>query len=348
MRLNGHVHAAVDLACAQREQGHVTAIASAGGDFDGLLQQNGVETFHLSHERRPAAVLGSVSSLSKLMGIWKPDVVHAHMATSAVIARIPCTLHRIPLITTVHNEFERSAILMGLGTRVIAVSRAVGASMRKRGVPDSRLDVVLNGTIGSARQAGKARDPQPLGPNAIVFVGGLHPRKGLAVLLAAFEAVFSRRPDARLYIVGGGPSEQDYRDSAARLAAAEAITFTGPIDDPYSYMLGAAIFVLPSLADPAPLVISEAREAGCAVIASDVDGIPELLERGDAGRLTPPSDSAALSAAILELLEDRAELEKWRDNSQINIEYLTIGRVAKDTTAVYLRAGARNSTGIGN
>ena len=149
-RLNGHVHAAVDLACAQAALGHEVAVCSAGGSFDGLLAANGVGVIHLDQERRPSTAARAVAGLVRHVRRGRFDVVHAHMMTSALLAWPACRLARIPLVTTVHNEFQRSAVLMGIGTRVIAVSGAVGRSMARRGVPRSRLRVVLNGTIGAA------------------------------------------------------------------------------------------------------------------------------------------------------------------------------------------------------
>ena len=113
------------------------------------------------------------------------------------------------------------------------------------------------------------------------------------------------------------------------------MTFAGAVEDPHPYLLGADIFVLPSHADPAPLVLSEAREAGCAVVATAVDGIPELLESGAAGLLVPPRDPGQLAATLLKLLNDPAELAAWRRNSGIDLDRLGIERVARDTLAVY-------------
>jgi glycosyltransferase involved in cell wall biosynthesis len=301
MRMNGHVHAAVDLACAQAKLGHAVAVASGGGDFDALLGTNGVRCFVVSHER----------------GI---------------------EMLRRPLITTVHNEFQKSSLLMGLGTRVIAVSSAVGQSMQKRGIPRARLDVVLNGTIGSARFEGKNRTPRLLKTPTILFVGGLHPRKGLPDLFAAFEIVYKKNPNAYLHIIGGGPYYDEYTGLANSMDCKSAVTFAGVEDDPIPFMMGADIFVLPSHADPAPLVLSEAREAGCAIVATDVDGIPELLEQGKAGILIPPRDPSKLADVLCTLLENSDTLQKWRTNSQYNIEYLRIERVARETLAVYTTA----------
>jgi hypothetical protein len=108
------------------------------------------------------------------------------MVTSAGLAFIFRHFKKFKLVTTVHNEFEKSAILMGLGDRVIAVSEAVAKTMEKRGVKRSKLRVILNGTIGSPELSSESPPAQILNHPAITFVGGLHPRKG------------HRRPDQRL------------------------------------------------------------------------------------------------------------------------------------------------------
>lgn len=339
-RLNGHVHAAVDLACAQSKLGHQVAVASEGGDFDGLLRSHGIETMVVAHERRALPLAKGLIQLARSVHRWDAEVVHAHMMTSAVLAYPICQLARIPLVTTVHNEFEKSAILMGLGTRVIAVSAAVRASMERRGISKSKLHVILNGTIGSARFAGKRRVAHDLDKPAIVFLGGMHPRKGIPDLLAAFDIVHRACPSAKLYIVGGGPMQEEYAALARARPCASAVTFLGAQDDAFPFLMGADVFVLPSHADPAPLVVSEAREAGCAIVATHVDGIPEMLEGGRAGILLPPRDPSAFAAAVLSLIDQPDELRKWRANSQINIDHMRIERVADDTLSVYRAAGA--------
>jgi len=342
-RLNGHVHAAVDLACAQVKLGHEVYMANEGGDFDKLLSANGIKTIFIPHQRKIPQLFKALFGLRRAIGRYDVDVVHAHMMTSAVIAFPICKLRGIPLITTVHNEFEKSATLMGLGTRVIAVSDVVGASMQRRGVHPSKLKVVLNGTIGSSRSTGRSEEPKSLRSPSILFVGGLHPRKGLPDLLNAFEIVHQTYPSAHLYIVGDGPLREEYKAEAAALRSARDITFIGATTDPYPYMLGADIFVLPSHADPAPLVLSEAREAGCAVVGTSVDGIPQLLEHGKAGLLVPPRDPDVLADILGQLLEAPARLSEWRQKSQFRIEHLTIERVARETLDVY--ASARSPAG---
>jgi glycosyltransferase involved in cell wall biosynthesis len=210
--------------------------------------------------------------------------------------------------------------------------------MRKRGIPQSRIRVVLNGTIGAARLDQKDRAPASLLSPAIIFVGGLHPRKGLSDLFSAFDMVYGVLGTGHLYIVGDGPHREQYAAQVSSMGCASAVTFMGAQDNPFPFLSGADVFVLPSHADPAPLVLSEAREAGCAIVATDVDGIPELLEHGHAGVLVPARNPQRLAEVLRSLLQDREAVLEWKRKSQFNLEFLTIDRVARQTLAIYQEA----------
>jgi len=337
-RQNGHVHVAVDLACVQAQMGHSVSIASAGGDFDALFAQYAVRHFVIDQQRRPLNLLKAITAFGRVSAEVEPEIVHAHMMTSAGLAWPWRKLKGFKLITTVHNEFERGAIIMGLGDRVIAVSNVVKESMRQRGIPAAKLRVVLNGTLGSPRLP-RTRPPAALlNRPAIVFVGGLHPRKAVDHLIRAFDMVRSKMSDVTLYIVGYGPNRLEYEALTRQLGCGERVKFCGSARDPRPYLLGCDIFVLASHADPAPLVIAEAREAGCAIIGTAVDGIPEMLEHGRAGMLVPPGDKEALANAIASLIEDKERLSLMRVRSQHNIAHMSVQRVASETLDVYRNA----------
>jgi glycosyltransferase involved in cell wall biosynthesis len=332
-RLNGHVHAAVDLACAQAASGHKVAVVSGGGSFDTLLAASNVEIIRVDQRRHPIIAVKAIAALTKLMRRF--DVVHAHMMTSALLCLPASKMTGVPLVTTVHNEFERSAIAMGVGRRVIAVSGAVARSMELRGIPASRLRVVLNGTIGSPRHAKPPGPPAHLGSPSILSVGGLHPRKGIPDLLSAFAIAAATVPSAKLHIVGTGPCETEYRDIAAAMPCASAITFHGGQDDPRPWFRGADVFVLASHAEPAGLVLSEACEAGCAIVASNVDGIPEMLDGGRAGVLIPPKNPEMLAEALIKLLTTPNALTEWKLRAIANSSRMSLDRVLEQTLAVY-------------
>ena len=136
-------------------------------------------------------------------------------------------------------------------------------------------------------------------------------------------------------MVGNGPDRAAFETQAAATAVPQRIHFEGFQREPQGYLRAADIFVLASHADPAPLVLTEAREAGCAIVATAVDGIPELLDGGAAGVLVPPRDPKALAAAIVRLLDAPGEIDIWRARARRNLGPFTVERVARETTAIY-------------
>lgn len=339
---NGMVTAAVDLTCAQADLGHTVALCSAPGDFDSLLAEKGVETFDLSAYANGAKFFTALPGLLTAIRKFRPDVVHAHMIAAAILVWPICKVAGIPLVTCVQNSFSKYAAVMRIGDRVITGAHIIAEDMARRGIPKARLRPILNGTLGSARQERILAASPPSGAAidftirkpAIVTACGLHARKGVPDLIAGFKAAQAVMPEINLYIFGGGPDEVAYR----ALASAEGpsnIVFCGQTPVLRPFLEQADIFVLASLADPAPLVICEAREAGLAVIATDVDGIPELLAYGEAGILVKPSAPAEITEKILMLLGEPGQLAAWKAKSQHDIGRLRVERVARESVDVY-------------
>jgi glycosyltransferase involved in cell wall biosynthesis len=241
------------------------------------------------------------------------------------------------MVTCVQNSFSKYAGLMKVGDRVITGCQVVADDMTRRGVPLDKLRPILNGTIGSARQAPSDGDEfaNPFQHPAIVTFCGMHWRKGVPDLIAGFQLARQTRPELNLYLFGEGPNLDEYRQLVNAENAAH-ITFCSPVPNAKPYLRAADAFVLASLADPAPLVICEAREAGLAVVATRVDGIPELLEDGRAGILVDARAPEQIAEKLIYLFSDPSHLRTWRENSQILIDRLEVRRVAEQSVEVYL------------
>lgn len=147
----------------------------------------------------------------------------------------------------------------------------------------------------------------------LLYVGRLTPVKGVHVLIAAFRDVHRRHPETRLIVAGssffGGAARTAYERELEALAApvGEAIVFTGFLPHEQLRYLYAAVdaLVVPSVwQEPQGLVALEAMASGTLVISSAVGGIPELLQDRVNGLLVPPSDPAALAAAMCAALDD--------------------------------------------
>ncbi len=335
---NGIVHVAVDLACVQARDGHEVWVASKGGAYEALLARYGVRHVQLDQGRRPLTLLRALFALRRLLANAAPDIVHAHMVTGLLLARMLRPFARWRLVASVHNEWQSSSTLMKLADRVIVMSEDAVGRLAARGMPRATLRPVRNGTVGSPRLLDEAEVGAGLLQPAIVTVAGLYERKGIGELISAFESLAGLHPAAQLYLIGEGPDRARFEAQAAATAAADRIHFLGFQPSPRPYLRDAAVFVLASRAEPGGLVLPEARDCGCAIVATAVDGSPELLDGGRAGLLVPAQDVPALASAITRLLDDPAERERWRAAARANLDWLTIERQHRETLAVYVEA----------
>jgi glycosyltransferase involved in cell wall biosynthesis len=339
---NGVTNVVIDLACLQAKMGHEVLILSEGGDYKKLLEEYNVRHIELPHlglKRYPFKLLKTAVQYRTIVSTFKPDIVHAHQIAGIEFAKFCRFGFKYHLISTVHCEFEKRAKVLGWADLVIAVSAANAHTLNQRGIPRKKLRVVTNGTLGSPRtQQLKDSPPLALKHPAISTVAGMNIRKGIAELIMAFEEVALSFPEANLYLVGDGPDRAIFESQAKSISVGDRIHFEGFQPHAYRYLLDTDIFVLASHQDPSPLVIPEAREAGCAIIASKVDGIPEALDGGNAGLLVEPKNSHALATAIKCLLEKPEVLKQWRDKAKTNLERMSALRVNEEILAVYQEA----------
>ncbi len=104
---NGIVNVAVDLACLQAKTGQEVGVVSAGGEYEALLTRYGVRHFQLDQARKPINFIKASRRYRAIVQEFQPDIVHAHMMTGVVLARVLRSRSRYALVSTVHNEFQR-------------------------------------------------------------------------------------------------------------------------------------------------------------------------------------------------------------------------------------------------
>jgi glycosyltransferase involved in cell wall biosynthesis len=151
--------------------------------------------------------------------------------------------------------------------------------------------------------------PVPGRPDSplIVAVSRHDPRKGVDVLLRALGRLQAMGVRFRACLVGGGMLLGEHRRLAASLRLDGTVALTGWVPDSYPYLERASVFVLPSLQEGSgSLSLLEAMQAGVAIVASNLDGIPEDVADGVSALLVPPGDADALAAALRRVLEDAA------------------------------------------
>jgi glycosyltransferase involved in cell wall biosynthesis len=337
---HGNVHVAVDLACAQARRGHQVVFASAGGFYEPLLRACGVDHLRIvQNHRKPVAFLRAIWAVAQISRRRRMDVLHAHMMSGALAGFVASRIAGIPLVTTVHNSFDRHSALMRLGDRVVAVSAAERDLLIGRGYKPARVDVVLNGPNGTAREGlGSADDGPQLRRPCVTTVCGLHRRKGVFDLIPAFAAASRDLPQWRLYIAGEGPDRAALETYTRDSGLQDRVIFLGSVSSARPVLEHSDIFVLASYADPCSLAVAEARAAGCAIIATKVGGTPELLEFGRAGKLVAPGNPEQLAFELRQLMTNEAERAAFRLAAKRGAEFFSIERVVDDYDAVYQRA----------
>ncbi|MBA4374050.1 MAG: hypothetical protein C0402_14460 [Thermodesulfovibrio sp.] len=213
---------------------------------------------------------------------------------------------------------------------MIAVSHSVRLELEQSGIKKTLIREITNGVpVEKIRKYLPERESTRLEigylPDDLVigFAGRLHPEKGLIFLVKAFQEICRRHPRARLLIVGDGPELQTVRQAGTEMGLDNRIRFTGRVEPVYRMYAAMDIFVMPSICQEAfGFAAAEAMAMGRPVIASAAGGLTELLTHEIDGLLVPPGDADALTAALLRLIENPADLQRFSSAGQEKITRL--------------------------
>jgi glycosyltransferase involved in cell wall biosynthesis len=250
----------------------------------------------------------------------RPDVVHLHFCAFYVPFFVIARLLGVAIVGTYHvsggpapsTPLRRSlkrlrrALCGGALKRITAVSESARAKFIADYLEDPRrVTIVYNGI------APAFPEPRNVATHAaprIAFVGALIREKGVDVAIHALATVRRTLAGATLTIVGDGPERDRLERLAAAMGVEHSVSFRGLRDDVPAILADHDIAVVPSTWHEAfGLVLLEAMSADCAVVASNIGGIPEIIRDGIDGVLVPPADVDALAAAIVQLWSSPAE-----------------------------------------
>lgn len=279
----------------------------------------------LGHRNADAFLVGIRRTVRRIHAGWPIDVIHAHMMVPDgwAAARMGHELG-VPAVGTAHRADVLDVPAQGAKARmrvaeaiqtldaVVTVSRAIGDAADAIARPRRPITVVPNGADAQVflpRDAAEARRRLGIaeqGP-VIAYVGKLVPRKGVDTLVEAMGILAARAAGApRLVMAGIGGLREPLERRAAELGVADRITWLGkvPHDDVGWVMSAGDVFVLPSLSEGLPTVVCEAMACGLPVVATAVDGTPEIVDDPATGLLVQPHDAGGLAAALARVLDD--------------------------------------------
>lgn len=246
------------------------------------------------------------------------DVVHAHGLRAGLDAGVAARAGRVRSLLTVHNLvraeivgpvraslYRRAeAAAVWATDRTFAVSediaRHLRASIPKKADSIEVMYLGIGGSPATQRSRDAIRSSLLLGnEKLIVTAARLAPQKSLEVML---RALHNLPRNVRLVVVGEGPLRRPLEERARLLGVDDRVRFLGFRADAIDYIAAADAFCLSSVWEGIPLAAQEAILLGVPVVATDVGGMRELISNKVSGRLVPPGDAEALSAALEDVI----------------------------------------------
>jgi glycosyltransferase involved in cell wall biosynthesis len=263
------------------------------------------------------------STLTALLGVINRkqiDILHLHGYGATTFGRIAAGLRRIPVILHEHANltdtpwFQKvaDAVLEPETDIALAVSQSTADFVIKaRQLPPDKVKVVYLGVPmeefsrpRSPSEVAAARAELGVKPDEFVIgsVTRLHESKGNSFLVDAAKLVVGQRPNARFIVIGEGPLQPELEAQARRLGLGDRFAFAGFAKDVARVVSAFDLSAFPSLWEGTPLTVFEALAMGKTIVATDADGLVDVLTHEEDAVIVPRRNADALSDAILRLM----------------------------------------------
>jgi phosphatidylinositol alpha-mannosyltransferase len=273
------------------------------------------------------------------------DVLHVHEPAAPSLSLLACWLASGPIVATMHTANPRSRVLLATYPVLrsalekidgrIAVSEAARTTLVEHLGGDAVL--IPNGVATHRFLHAEPLDGWPGSGGSIGFLGRMdEPRKGLSVLLKAFEILGPQRPGLRVLVAGPG----DIAEARQRIPASlrDRVVFTGEVEDEDKARVlhSVDVFCSPNTGGESfGIVTAEAMAAGAPIVASDIDAFRSVLRGGAAGELFAVGDPADLARAAARLLDDPQRREELSQAALRAVATYDWSVVAKEVLSVY-------------
>ena len=302
------------------------------GEFAEDARKLGIDTCVM--EVSVGAAIGRLTQMIRDEGF---QIVHCHGARANLTGAILRRKIRVPIVTTVHSDYRLdylgrplhrltygtiNTVALRMFDYHIGVSDAMAQLLISRGFDPQTMFAIYNGvdftpvTPKLDRAAYLRSVGMEVQADTVVFgiAARLDPVKDMATLIRGFAIAVKKHPNIRLLIAGEGEQRQMLEELAAQLCPAGTVVFAGWVTDMDSFYHALDVNTLTSLSETFPYAITEGARMRCATIASNVGGIPYIIEHGVTGLLFEPQNAEALGTCMIRLAESRAMRDQLGEN----------------------------------
>ena len=345
----------VNLAKGLKAKNIEVSVASSGGELVGLLQESRITHFKIGVKTKCEFNPKLIIAFFKLFAFIRKnniDVIHAQTRVAQVLGFLLSGFSGASYVTTCHGFFKKQRISRrlfgGWGTHVIAISDAVREHLVKDfKVSAGSVSLIYNGVDSEAFSRKIAEDVKGNLRSRIGFdrspiigsVSRLSPVKGQRYLLFAMKDILKEMPEARLLLVGEGPSKEYLMELAKKLGIESDVFFAKSTTETARFLSIIDVFVFYSLEEGLGLSLLEAMAAGKPCVASDVGGVSSIVEDNVTGILVPPKDPHVLKEAIIKVLKDKGLKLKLARNAQALVkDKFSLDKMINGVIDVYQKA----------
>jgi glycosyltransferase involved in cell wall biosynthesis len=290
------------------------------------------------------------------------DILHTHGGIAGLWGRWASVKRKTPIVVHtlhgIHYLHYRNKALRFLSIRlerhlsrrtdaVVFVSEAdLKEGERHKLAPGMKRVLIKNGidmtrfreTDISEKAKKDVKWRLNLDPPIVGTIARLHRQKGIIDLIRAAGQIHRGSPGTKIVVVGGGPLERTLRAEAQKLGLERFFVMLGERIDARELLSLFDIFALSSLWEGLPLALLEAAAMGKPIVATDIDGVREVIQDGETGLLVPPANPEKLAEAILRLLQDKNLARKLGENAKATIPAsFPLSKMIEETEQLYLR-----------
>ena len=324
--IGGTEHATLRIASAVADRGFrsIAFCRDDAPEVHAFFERAGIETIPYRRTdlslRRPAPYLRTTRALARELRGRRVDLLHCADVDAGVQAALAGRLAGVPVLCHVRNPFPvmraRERTVLSAVTRFLFVSKDTWCTFAQRVAP-SRGHVLYDGIEAidavDPETGAEVRRELELAPDSRVagMTARVSPQKDFLTLGRAAVHVLAAVPNARFVVVGDHEGGRVHREHYARVRAEldrlgvlHAFCFTGFRSDVARVMRAFDVFVLSTHFEGLPLVVLEAMGMGLPVVATAVNGIPEVIDGDAVGLLAAHEDAEALARHLIALLSD--------------------------------------------
>lgn len=314
LNIGGAQKVAVDISIELAKRGHkvflVSLFAPKNNHLTDALQESNVQVLGLN--KKPGPDFSMILKLFKILNKLNVDVIHTHTDALKYSLLPKLIFRKIVGIHTIHTKpsFENRGVKKYISKIAYTLCNFTPVVIAKAMMdefksvhPKINAEYIING-IELPKVSAKIIEKQKNKKPQFINVAGMRPAKNQKMLIDVFSQLCAHYPDVELIMVGDGPLLSNLKKITNTMKLSKNIRFLGYRKDVLNLLYNSHLFCLTSTREGVPLSVIEAMATGNVVIASNVGGIPDLIDNGISGILIEPNNKSKMLRCMQKLVEN--------------------------------------------